>query len=120
VARGGNILPVEKQISVITTGAMSNPEISSESFSLKATSQIPIASAMPIGFSLPKAGQATISIYSLHGAIIRTLISGMQSAGMHSTAWNGRDEKGIPVACGAYIVSLRQAHCALSQRITKF
>ena len=120
VARGGNILPVEKQISVTTSGVISNPENHSPSFLLKAARQSPTTSAMTIAFSLPKAGQTTVTIYSLHGALMKTIPCGMQAAGLHSTTWNGQGDNGIAVARGVYLVTLRQANSILSQRITKF
>jgi hypothetical protein len=120
VARGGNILPVEKQITVVTTGAMSTIENHSALLSLKATCQSPTAPEMTVSFSLPKAGQAMVAIHSLSGALVRTLACGMQSAGIHFITWNGRSDNGIAVARGVYLVSLRQTNSPISQLITKF
>ena len=43
-----------------------------------------------------------LSIYSLDGRRIRTLVSGSKPAGKHDVVWNGKDEKGRAVSSGNY------------------
>ena len=120
VARGPTIIPVERQIVAGTgIGTLQNSLRGAASLSLKATYQSPTASAMKIAFSLPKAGQTTVTIHSLQGSLVRTLASGMQSAGYHCITWNGRSDVGTSIARGVYFVSLRQATSVVRQKITK-
>jgi hypothetical protein len=120
VALGPTIAPVERQIIAGTgIGTLQNSVHDAASLFLKATYQSTTASAIKIAFSLPKAGQTTLAIYSLQGALVRTLASGMQSAGYHCITWNGRSDVGASIARGVYFVSLRQTKSVIRQRITK-
>jgi hypothetical protein len=121
VVRGGNIFPVEKKIPVKPgVGAAYNLEKRCSYFSLKASNQSPISSAIIMAFSLPKTGLTFVSIHSLSGASVRTLACGMLSAGLHSATWDGRNDNGTAVAPGVYLVSLRQAGSVVGQRITTY
>lgn len=68
-----------------------------------------------IGFELPKTGRATIRVYSVHGALIRTLVDGALPAGQYRATWDGRDEQGRAVGSGLYLAELRAA----GQRLTR-
>ena len=121
VARGGLIFPIERQIAVGTgsIGVLNNPADGSVDFSLRVGRKNNHWATMTITYALPKTGQTTLAIYSLQGILVRTIASGMQSAGYHAIEWNGRDDEGITEARGVYIISLRQASNAIRQRITK-
>ncbi|MCK5737936.1 hypothetical protein KAH55_02095 [bacterium] len=43
----------------------------------------------------------------MQGQRVKTLVSGIQSAGQHQVAWNGRDYDEMPVASGMYIYELQ-------------
>jgi hypothetical protein len=113
-----NIIPVEQQITVGTgiVEIVRKPANSDGSFSLKLN---PFAATTTLSYSLPKSGSATLAIYSLDGALVRTVSSGMQAAGFHSVVWNGRNEHGTPAKCGVYIASLRHGNDVVRQSLTK-
>ena len=60
-----------------------------------------------IRFALPRAGHVHLTIYSLDGRRVRTLIDGERAAGQHAVTWEGRDDAGRAVATGTYFYSLR-------------
>ncbi|NNE08319.1 MAG: T9SS type A sorting domain-containing protein [Gemmatimonadetes bacterium] len=66
----------------------------------------PFVNATTINFALPTAAEVTLSIYSITGREIRTLISGSVSAGARSVVWDGRDDSGSDVAPGVYFYRL--------------
>jgi len=62
-----------------------------------------------IRFSLPKAGHATISVYSVNGQRVRRLTDGYLSAGAHEVIWNGCDDGGRSLGSGVYLYRLTWA-----------
>ena len=42
--------------------------------------------------------------------VVRTLVEESATRGFRTVVWNGRDQNGLPVASGLYLVELRAAH----------
>jgi hypothetical protein len=59
-----------------------------------------------IRFSLPSSARVTLSIYSASGALVRTLVDGVQPSGNHDFTWNGTDARGNAVSSGVYFYRL--------------
>ena len=64
-----------------------------------------------IPYQLAKATDVTVSIYSVNGALVRTLALGHQAAGVYQTKsraayWDGRNELGERIASGVYFYTL--------------
>jgi hypothetical protein len=57
-------------------------------------------------FSLPRAGRAELAIYNVAGQKVLTLVSGMATAGWHTAAWDGRDDRDRRVSSGIYFSRL--------------
>jgi hypothetical protein len=56
-----------------------------------------------IGFNLPEAARVDLTIFTLEGRRITTLLDEEQSAGYHTVVWNGRGDDGMQVATGTYL-----------------
>lgn len=59
-----------------------------------------------IRYSLPTAGAVDLTVFSQSGRLVRTLASGTETAGTHTTVWDGRDNAGRDVASGVYFYRL--------------
>jgi hypothetical protein len=59
-----------------------------------------------IGFALPQAVQTELSVYTIDGRRVATLVNEVMPAGEHHVTWDGRDDGGRPVASGAYFYRL--------------
>jgi hypothetical protein len=59
-----------------------------------------------IDFGLPRAGRATLEIYSVLGERVAILADGVYGAGYHSVAWPGTNARGTEVASGVYFYRL--------------
>ena len=64
-----------------------------------------------IPYQLAKATDVTVSIYSVNGALVRTLALGHQAPGVYQSKsqaayWDGRNELGEQVASGVYFYTL--------------
>ena len=51
----------------------------------------PFNPSTKISFALPSQQTVGLHIYSADGRLVRTLLSGLQNAGVHDVMWNGRD-----------------------------
>jgi hypothetical protein len=51
--------------------------------------------------------RTTIAIYDISGKLIRTLVNEVRPAGDNVVEWDGTDSRGVPVASGVYLASLR-------------
>ena len=73
---------------------------------------------MTLGFSLSQSGPADLSIYSVDGSRVRTLVKGMQSAGNYNYVWDGRDDSGRPMSAGVYYVRFLSGSVRTTKMIT--
>jgi len=67
----------------------------------------PFSGTTALQYRLEKPGHVELSVYDLLGRRVRMLESTNKSAGTHVITWDGRDERGMQTASGAYIVRLR-------------
>ena len=64
-----------------------------------------------IPYQLAEPAEVTLTIHSVNGTLVRTLILGYQSAGIYQTRtraayWDGKNQVGEPVASGVYFYAL--------------
>jgi flagellar hook assembly protein FlgD len=59
-----------------------------------------------VRFGLTRNGPATLGVYSVRGSLVRKLVDGPQSAGVHTVSWDGRDQSGARAAAGIYYYRL--------------
>lgn len=63
-----------------------------------------------IRYQLPASAPVRLAIYDVSGRLVRTLLDGeLKSAGAYEVAWNGRDDRGLPVAAGVYFARIMAA-----------
>ena len=78
-----------------------------QTFSLKRNYPNPFNSETVLSFSLQQASSVELSVISLHGEVVKTLLSRRYSAGSHRVIWDGCDDRGRPLASGTYLARLR-------------
>lgn len=59
-----------------------------------------------ITYSLKKTSRVTLKIYDITGSLVRTLVDGRETAGLHQIAWDGTDSRGRIVPAGVYFCRL--------------
>jgi hypothetical protein len=69
----------------------------------------PFARTTQLQLSLAHGGTASITVYDVAGRRVRTLLQGAQRAGTVTVAWDGRNDSGVRLAPGAYVVRLESA-----------
>lgn len=70
-----------------------------------------------IRFQTALAGKAQLEIYDLLGQRVRRLVDEALDPGQHLHPWDGRDDRGLPVASGVYFCRLRTGDQLFSQRL---
>ncbi|MDX9856996.1 MAG: T9SS type A sorting domain-containing protein [candidate division Zixibacteria bacterium] len=66
----------------------------------------PFNPSTTIGFSLGARTDVSLSIYNILGQQVAVLIDDVRPAGDYQIVWDGRDERGVPVASGVYFYRL--------------
>jgi len=66
----------------------------------------PFNPACEINFAVAAKSAVSLSVYSLAGVKIRTLVSGVLNKGDHHVSWNGKDDYGRKVSAGLYVVQV--------------
>ena len=77
----------------------------------------PFSPSTRIGFDLPHAGRVELKIYSAEGRLVRTLLSGVRSAGTYSVEWNGCDDEGNRLASGTYFCRLNAPRLSENRKL---
>lgn len=66
----------------------------------------PAAAFASVAFRLPVAEPVHLAVYDLLGRRVSVLRDAWTTAGPHALRWEGRDERGVPVPSGVYLVRL--------------
>lgn len=77
----------------------------------------PFNPATTLRFTLVRETSIALEVFDLAGRQLRSLASGPWPAGNHALSWDGRDAMGRALPSGVYLVHLRGAGCADSQRV---
>jgi hypothetical protein len=54
-----------------------------------------------------RSGPVELAVYDVRGSLVRRLFRGELPPGRHALAWDGRDDRGHPVAVGVYLYRIR-------------
>jgi hypothetical protein len=101
----------------VTSGNVAVGDGAALDFALLPASPNPARGATRLAFTLPRAGDVRLTVYGLQGQRIRTLANGAFGAGLHTIAWDGKDDGGRPVPAGAYFARLEGLSRTANQRI---
>ena len=89
-------------------------------FVLGANYPNPFNPATTIPLSVPNGAETVdVAIYNLLGQLVRQVWTGPLAAGEHRLTWDGQDDKGQPVASGAYLYQLRVGEQLRTRKMVK-
>ncbi len=77
----------------------------------------PFNSSTKIEFSIPESQFINLSIYSVSGKLIRTLVNNVTNSGYKSVYWDGTDINGNLVSSGIYIYKLETSKKIISKKM---
>ncbi len=97
-------------IKTLTTVEEGTPDGLPSAFSLDQNYPNPFNPSTTIRYGLPSAGRVRLTIHSVLGEEVRTLISGEErGAGYHEIVWDGLDNQGRSTASGVYFYRMEYA-----------
>ena len=103
-----NTVSVLLNISTGTTSVDPTPSAPPRTFQLLASRPNPSRGTSEIRYVLPSACTVEVALFDLAGRKVRSFVSGERSTpGEHSIRWDGRDDSGVPVCNGVYLVQVR-------------
>jgi len=70
-----------------------------------------------ICYELPVAGQVTLKVFDVGGALVRTLVDGWRQSGVHNETWNGRGDDGRALPSGIYVYEIRACDFVASHKM---
>lgn len=71
-----------------------------------------------IQFSLPQAADVELSIYTVSGRRVATLIDGALPAGRHSASWEGKSDSGQSMTSGVYFARIASGDRVDTRKLT--
>ncbi len=75
-------------------------------FALEQNYPNPFNPGTAISFQLSAISTVELKIYDVAGRLVRTLVSENKAPGSYTVQWDGRDDRGAPVASGVYLYRL--------------
>ncbi len=75
-------------------------------FAVEANYPNPFNPSTTLRFRLPAAAPTRVTIHDAAGRLVRTLVDEPLPAGAHAVAWDGRGQRGRPVAAGVYLYAV--------------
>jgi hypothetical protein len=79
----------------------------------------PFRQQVTIPFTLSAPGRVELSLYSVDGRRVRTLVDELRAPGSYDVMWDGRDEHGRVAMAGIYYVRLITPHGRFTRTVTQ-
>jgi len=70
-----------------------------------------------IDFSLPEDAEVSLNIYNIKGQIVKSLTSGILSAGKHTVSWDGNNDNNQRVSSGVYFYRLDNGKKTINRKM---
>ena len=101
---GRTMLRVDFEAEIAVETVSSEPMPSA--FALFPNAPNPFNTSTILRYEIPEPAYVNLSIYTLLGKRIRTLVDGRRKAGSYAVTWDGKDEQGIAAGSGIYLVRM--------------
>ncbi len=77
----------------------------------------PFNAGTTIQYALPQAAQVKLFVFNIKGQLVRRLVDGFQTAGFKEIRWSGRNEQGLDVGSGLYLLRFRADGHEFTRRV---
>jgi hypothetical protein len=78
---------------------------------LHGTKPNPVTSTTSIAYTISNSGRVELRVYDASGSLVKILVNDDKTAGKHTIAWDGSNEKGQRLPNGVYFIKLETAEC---------
>lgn len=79
----------------------------------------PARGGASLSFTIRAEGRVRARVFNAKGELVRTMLDAVRSAGVHTVAWDGRDERGQAAPSGIYFLRI-DANSAVATRKVAF
>ena len=79
----------------------------------------PMAGSTQFSYRIPGRAVVSLEVYDLQGARVATVLRAESGPGSKILDWNGRDDRGVPLASGQYFARLRVRGPSLDESLTR-
>ena len=86
---------------------------------MRPNSPNPFGASTALRFGLARAGAARVELFDVQGRRVRARFDGSLDAGDHALTWDGRDDRGAPVAAGIYLARLSAGGASSVARVVR-
>ncbi len=109
-------IPLQKQLNSPDSAA--TDENLPKRFALHANFPNPFNPATMIKYDLPRNTEVRLVIIDVLGRVVRTLVDEKQKAGYHAKHWDGKNERGAPMASGVYFYRMQTPEFSKVRKMT--
>jgi len=88
-----------------------------EDYTLSQNYPNPFNASTRIEFGLPLRSHVLLTVYNILGKEVRVLVEDELSGGSYRVEWDGRDDRGNPVASGVYLYELKAGETVHSRKM---
>jgi hypothetical protein len=89
-----------------------------QDFALAKSYPNPFNPATTISFNISSPSLVSVKVFNIMGQEVRTLFAGESSPGENTLVWDGKNEDGIAVSAGVYLVQMRSGECQRTIKTT--
>ena len=87
------------------------------SFKLHRIYPNPFNSTLKIDYSIGLGAEVDISVYNIYGQKVRAIFSGYVNAGEHLITWDAKNDTGVSLPSGIYILYFKLSNSSKSKRV---
>ncbi len=103
----------------LITSVQESPDAQPARFALRQNYPNPFNPATTISFEVARLSDVKLVIYNVLGQRIRTLVNEEMAAGSYSMRWDGKNELGIDISSGLYIVRMEAGNFVQALKLVK-
>jgi hypothetical protein len=108
---------IKAYVSFTVSGVTQSKELLPSSLALAQNYPNPFNPSTRIQYDLPTSHVVRLRVYDNLGRQVAELVNGIQSAGHHEVAWNGRLANGGPAPSGTYFYQIDAGGSKLTRRM---
>ena len=101
----------------LVTNINNDSEIVPLSYRLSQNYPNPFNPSTTVQFELPQLSKVNLVIFDLLGRKVKTLVNKSVAPGKYEVQWDGRNEGGVPISSGIYILHFRAREFEQNRRI---
>jgi len=78
----------------------------------------PFNPSTTISYQIHEKTRVNLTVFTLNGQVVKTMVDNEEEAGYHSVIWYGTDSSGMKVASGIYLYRLKAGDFSKTQKMT--